>query len=33
MKEKSKEDELMDKIAREMLKNGNAKTDFDVQKN
>ena len=31
MKEKSEEDELMEKIAREMLKNGDVKTAFDVE--
>lgn len=31
MKEKSEEDELMEKIARQMLKNGDVKTAFDVE--
>lgn len=31
MKEKSEEDELMEKIAREILKNGDVKTAFDVE--
>lgn len=31
MKEKSEEDELMEKIARQMLENGDVKTAFDVE--
>ena len=31
MKEKNEEDELMERIAREMLKNGEVKTAFDVE--
>ena len=31
MKEKNEEDELMEKLAKEMIKNGDVKSAFDVE--